>query len=57
MFKNNLRTIEVQIVQKLKNNEPRHKFTGSYIKKSVYRKPIMKNRQINKLKLKVFLAG
>ena len=24
------RTIKVQIVQKLKNNEPRPKFTGSY---------------------------
>ena len=30
-------TIEAQIVQKLKNNEPRPKFTGSYKKnKSVY---------------------
>ena len=28
--KNSLRTIEVQIVQKLKNNEARPKFTGSY---------------------------
>ena len=28
--KNNLRTIEAQIVQKLKNNEARPKFTGSY---------------------------
>ena len=36
--KNSLRTIEAQIVQKLKNNEARPKFTGSYkkIKKSVY---------------------
>ena len=34
--KNNLRTIEAQIVQKLKNNEARPKFTGSYKKKSVY---------------------
>ena len=33
--KNSLRTIEAQIVQKLKNNEARSKFTGSY-KKSVY---------------------
>ena len=33
--KNSLRTIEAQIVQKLKNNEARPKFTGSY-KKSVY---------------------
>ena len=28
--KNSLRTIEAQIVQKLKNNEARPKFTGSY---------------------------
>ena len=28
-----LRTIEAQIVQKLKNNEARPKFTGSYKKK------------------------
>ena len=34
--KNNLRTIKTQIVQKLKNNEPRPNFTGSHIKKSVY---------------------
>ena len=33
--KNNLKTIEAQIVQKLKNNEPRPKFTGSYKKKRV----------------------
>ena len=32
--KNSLRTIEAQIVQKLKDNEARPKFTGSY-KKSV----------------------
>ena len=32
--KNGLRTIEAQIVQKLKNSEARPKFTGSY-KKSV----------------------
>ena len=32
--KNSLRTIEAQIVQKLKNNEARPKFTGSYIKKA-----------------------
>ena len=32
--KNNLRTIEAQIVQKLKNNEARPKFTGSYKKKA-----------------------
>ena len=31
--KNSLRTIETQIVQKLKNNEPRPKFTDSYKKK------------------------
>ena len=34
--KNSLRTIEAQLAQKLKNNEARPKFTGSYIKKSVY---------------------
>ena len=28
--RNSLRTIEAQIVQKLKNNEARPKFTGSY---------------------------
>ena len=32
--KNNLRTIKAQIVQKLKSDEARPKFTGSY-KKSV----------------------
>ena len=32
--KNSLRTIEAQIVQKLKNNEVRSKFTGSYKKKA-----------------------
>ena len=32
-IKNTLRTIEAQIVQKLKNNEARPKFTGSYKKK------------------------
>ena len=31
--KNNLRTIEAQIVQKLKNDEARPKFTGSYFLK------------------------
>ena len=31
--KNSLRTIEAQIVQKLKNNEARPKFTGSSYKK------------------------
>ena len=30
--KNSLRTIEAQIAQKLKNNEDRPKFTGSYKK-------------------------
>ena len=34
--KSSLRTIEAQIVQKVKNNEARPKFTGSYKKKSVY---------------------
>ena len=33
--KNSLRTIEAQIVQKLKNNEVRPKFTGSYKKERV----------------------
>ena len=33
--KNSLRTIEARIVQKLKNNEARRKFTGSYKKKRV----------------------
>ena len=33
--KNSLRTIEAQIVQKLKNNEARPKFTASYKKKRV----------------------
>ena len=32
--KNNLRKIEAQIVQKLKNNKPQPKFTGSYKEKS-----------------------
>ena len=31
--KNSLRTIEAQIAQKVKNNEARPKFTGSYKKK------------------------
>ena len=31
--KNSLRAIKAQIVQKLKNNEARPKFTGSYKKK------------------------
>ena len=33
--KNSLRTIEAQIVQKLKSNEARPEFTGSYKKKRV----------------------
>ena len=33
--RNSLRTIEAQIVQKLKNNVARPKFTGSYKKKRV----------------------
>ena len=33
---NSLRTIEAQIVQKLKNNETWPKLTGSYKKKPVY---------------------
>ena len=32
--KNSLRTIDAQIEQKLKNNEARPKFTGSYKKKA-----------------------
>ena len=31
-YKNSLRTIDAQIVQKLKNNEARPKFTGCYKK-------------------------
>ena len=34
--KYNLRTIEAQTVQKLKNKKARSKFTGSYKKKCVY---------------------
>ena len=34
--RNTLRTIEAQIAQKLKNNEARPKFTGSYKKKRVH---------------------
>ena len=41
--KNSLRTIEAQIVQKLKNNEARPKFTGSYKKKRV---PFFSYRQL-----------
>ena len=33
-IKNSLRTIEARIVQKLKNNEARPKFTGFYKKKA-----------------------
>ena len=42
--KNSLRTIEAQIVQKLKNNEARPKFTGSYKKKSLYLTETQKGR-------------
>ena len=38
--KNSLRTVEAQIVQKLKNNEARPKFTGSYKKKACMRSGI-----------------
>ena len=42
--KNNLRTIEAQIVQKRKNNDPRPKFTSSYkIKKRVCRLSLCNN--------------
>ena len=41
--KNSLRTIEPQIVQKLKNKEIWPKFTGSY-KKSVYLSPSRRGR-------------
>ena len=34
--KNNLRTIEARIVQKLQNNEARPKCTGSYKKACIY---------------------
>ena len=37
---NSLRTIEAQIVQKLKNNEARPKFIGSYKKKACSLLPI-----------------
>ena len=37
--KNSLRSIEAQIVQKLKNNEARPKFTGSYKKKACTHSP------------------
>ena len=40
--KNNLRTIEAQIVQKLKNNELRTKSTGSYQEMSVYTESIQR---------------
>ena len=33
-FKNNVRTIDAQILPKRKNNEPRPQFTGSYKKKA-----------------------
>ena len=38
--KNSLRTIEAQIVQKLKNNEARPKFNGSYKKRACSLLPI-----------------
>ena len=38
--KNSLRTIEAQIVQKLKNNEARPKFTRSYKNKACCLLPI-----------------
>ena len=41
--KNSLRTIEAQIVQKLKNNEARPKCTGSYKKKRVFKKLYIHN--------------
>ena len=41
--KNSLRTIEAQIVQKLKNNEARPKFTGTYKEKACSFKNIQRN--------------
>ena len=38
--KNSLRTIEAQIAQKVKNNEARPKFTGSYKKKACRLVPV-----------------
>ena len=37
--RNSLRTIEAQIVQKLKDNEARPKFTGSYKKRAYMPQP------------------
>ena len=34
--KNSLRTIEAEISKKIKNNEARPKFTGSYLKNRVH---------------------
>ena len=34
--KNNLRTFEARVTEKIKNIEPWSKFTGSYKKKRVY---------------------
>ena len=46
--KNSLRTVEAQIEQKLKNNEARPKFTGSYKKKKactfIFKEPISISR-------------
>ena len=46
--KNNLRTIVAQIVQKLKNNEARSQFTGSYKKGSEYRSIVFSFSLLNK---------
>ena len=60
--KNSLRTIEAQIVQKLKNNEARPKFTGSYKKKACRRcstdehQPI-KSISISKIKVLNFSSA
>ena len=43
--KNSLRTIEAQIMQKLKNNEAQPKFTGSYKKKRVWEETLAKCKQ------------
>ena len=45
--KNSLRTIEAHIVQKLKNNEARPKFTGSYKKKRVDRLGVFRNGSLH----------
>ena len=44
--KSNLKTIEAQIVQKLKTNEALQKFTGSYKKKRVWQHYILDKKQI-----------